>query len=237
MEERKGLTRREFIELAAAGGVSFFAPVFLQTLEQNPTQEATPETDPYAATDAANIRALTAIDRREGQVALESPRIIGYLEYRQDIFGPDRNRVVAVLADGQGQVYGFMDNVNCTLEMAEPHLGKREPLARTDDEFNVYYWPVTESEALPYGLRINATSGRVLDDEALPLPGGEVTAPYYALDEIINHTGETIQCPDFTDEAREFLNDTAEQAEEILGELREETGEVIDELRDWWNNR
>lgn len=219
-------------------GAGVFA-VFLATepLRNVTSQEATPEVDPYAESDAANRRALTAIDReQQAAITLVSPRIIGFLEYREDIaILPDRDKVRAVIADNEG-VYGFASNAGCTFEFAKPYLGDRIALDRTNEEFNVYFHPVGETDELPYGLRIDRTVGRAAGEEQLPLPGGEVSATHYALDEV-THEGQTLECQDLGDKTKEALTEARETIEDAAERAIDEAEDLFDKAKDWLNNR
>jgi hypothetical protein len=239
IDRKPEISRRDFLTMIGQAGIAggFVLAAGEIASFAGRAQENTPPPDPYAEVDERNIAKMTAIDRREGQVELESPRILGYLEYREDIrFLPDKDKLRAVLADSNGEIYGFASNSECTIEIAKPYLQERVALGRTKEEFEVYFYPVGESEDFPYGLRVDGMVGRVRDDEELPLLEGEIKAPHYALDEV-TVAGEILECPDFQDRAVELSEEIRETAGEIFEETKDITGDAIDKLQEWWSNR
>jgi hypothetical protein len=235
------ITRRDFLRITTQAGASFgvvavaggLAALAGKAQEKAQYPEASPTPDQYAESDAEDVRKLTAINRREGQTILEKPRIIGFLEYRDDLpLAPEQlefTKFRAVLATGQGGVYGFASNIACILPYVEEYLGDRMPMSDTRTEKDRYYYPLSSD------FRLGATTGRVLEDEEHDFGDNIIKASHYALDDITVN-GQTTDCPDRLDKTKSTLRELGQEAKEFLGEARQAAGELFDKSKDTAGN-
>ncbi len=217
-----------------------FIPDFLQ-------QTPTPEADPHAEVDAANIELInsqiansesTFLDEREAadaEFSLDRPRLAALGKLNIQPMAPDVD--FGVLATTGGTSYALIYNydMDCVREpLAEAGLLERTVIFDGPHEGTIFDAGVTEIQITPVdaSLRLDSMAvQRFLDEYRVNINGVEMTLPVLVV-KGYGLNGEEIDCLTIVERiggrAGEIINQVQDGLSNTnLGELLEEAGEAV----------
>jgi len=222
------LDRRELFQLA--GPVVVGAALGFFDLPRQ-TSEQTPEADPFAQIDTANIELINSQieNKNRDEFVLESPRLAALGRLNLQPFTPDVGFGVLTSTNGAPYALVYNHNMACVseplnkaglLEETEIYDGPRKGTVLDPGVSEIHITPVDAS------LRLDsATVEPFLDEYEVEINGVETTLPVLTI-KSFELEGEAYDCPTITERVGGILGDAIDRVQEGLSNF--EFGETLE---------